>query len=299
MAALCAGLLAVTLAGCGADAADGSGAAPEGVAAPEAAFEEGAADAAGGRAADEDGGEVGVDVSGQEQDIDRELVTTGEATLVVDDPFAAAEEVAELTEKAGGRVESRDETAASGEEPGSAWLTLRIPAGEVTATLDAFARLGEVTERSIQTVDVTGQARDLDARIAALETSTRRLTELLADADRTADLIEIERELSDRQATLDSLTGERELLSDQVAMSTLNLSIRAGQAPVAEARPEGFLGGLAAGWDGLVGTFNVLVLVLGALLPWAAVAAVLFLIARPLVRRARANRRRATLPDPS
>lgn len=260
----------------------------EGAAGPEAAYDEGLASdgrAAGGDAA----AEIGTEEAG-EQDTNREVITTGNATLVVDDPFAAAEQVVDIVEKAGGRIESRDETAASEGEPASAYLTLRIPAAEVTATLDGLAELGEVTERSIQTVDVTGQARDLDARIAALETSTQRLTELLADAERTADLIEIERELSDRQATLDSLTGERKLLSDQVAMSTLNLSIQTEKAPAAEARPDGFLGGLAAGWDGLVRTFNVVVLVVGALLPWAAVAGVLYLVLRPVIRRIRARR---------
>jgi hypothetical protein len=171
-------------------------------------------------------------------------------------------------------------------------MTLRIPADRVSATLDALDKLGEVRDRHVETVDVTGTAQDLDARIAALRTSTDRLRELMADADRTSDLIEIEAELSTRQAELDSRVSERNRLSDEVAMSTLHVEIVAESSPAAQARPGGFLGGLSAGWSALVTTFNVVVLVLGAIIPWLALAGVVLLVV-VAVRKEIAKRRPA------
>lgn len=273
LATVVGGTLAVSLAACsggGAGDSSGSEAATDGGAArSEMATPDAAADAAAGA--------IGV-AEAREEAVDRELITTGNATLVVDDPFGAAEQIADLVEEAGGRVEARDERAETDDELGSASMTLRIPADRVSATLDALDELGDVRDRHVETVDVTGTAQDLDARIEALRTSTDRLRELMAGADRTSDLIEIEAELATRQAELDSRVSERNRLSDEVAMSTLHVEIVAEGTPAAQARPGGFLGGLSAGWSALVSTFNVVVLVLGAITPWLVLAGLVLLV---------------------
>lgn len=278
----------VSLAACSgsgaADSGGGDAAVDEGAARSEA-VEPGVAQ----DAVTEASGAVGL-AEAPEEAVDRELITTGNATLAVDDPFDAAEQIADLVEEAGGRVEARDERAATGDEPGSASMTLRIPADRVSATLDALDELGDVRDRHVETVDVTGTAQDLDARIEALRASTDRLRELMADADRTSDLIEIEGELSTRQAELDSLVSERNRLSDEVAMSTLRVEIVPEGSPAAQARPGGFLGGLSAGWSALVSTFNVVVLVLGAIIPWLALAGVVLLVVVGVRRQLARNR---------
>lgn len=243
-------------------------------------------------------GDVAADATGAmglpeaHETVDRELITTGDATLSVVDPFAAADKITELVEGAGGRVESRDEQAADDDDLGSASMTLRIPADRVSATLDALDELGDVRDRHVETVDVTGTAHDLDARITALRTSTDRLRELMSEADRTADLIEIEAELATRQEELDSRVSERNRLSDEVAMSTLHVEIVAEGSASAKARPDGFLGGLSAGWSALVSTFNVVVLILGAVFPWLVLAGLVTLVvvgARKQVAKRRAD----------
>lgn len=287
LTAVVGGTLVVTLAACsgGAGSSGGGESAVDDGAARGESVEPGAAQDAVTDAA----GTVGI-AEAPEEAVVRELITTGNATLAVDDPFEAAEQIADLVEEAGGRIEARDERAATGDEPGSASMTLRIPADRVSATLDALDELGDVRDRHVETVDVTGTAQDLDARIEALRTSTDRLRELMADADRTSDLIEIEAELSTRQAELDSRVSERNRLSDEVAMSTLHVEIVAEGSPAAQAQPGGFLGGLSAGWSALVTTFNVVVLVLGAIVPWLALAGVVLLVVAGIRRQLARNR---------
>ncbi|MCF4119793.1 DUF4349 domain-containing protein [Antribacter sp. KLBMP9083] len=274
-------LLALGLAACSGGASDGSA---DSAGAPESVTDE----AAGG---DNAAGDLAGTVSAVTL---RELVTTGSATLVVADPVAAAQQLARIVEQVGGRVEQRSEQAGSDGEPGRASMTLRIPADQVTPTIDALDGVGTVSDVTIDTVDVTATAQDLDARISALETSTDRLRGLMAGAASVTDLLEVERELSTRQAELDSLRAQREHLSDEVAMSTLRVDIVADAAAVTSQEEEpGFVGGLAAGWEALVSTVQVVVLVVGVLLPWLAVAALAY-VAYRVVRTAR--RRRA--PEP-
>lgn len=225
----------------------------------------------------------------QAQQADREIVTTGTATVVADDPVAAAEQIVDIAQDAGGRVESRRQTEADGDRAATAELTLRVPADEMTDTVDALGEVGEVQDLSIESVDVTGDAQDLDARAEALAASVDRLRTLMENAETTEDLLTAERELTTRQAELESLQSQRARLTDQVAMSTLYVSV-VQVAPDEQLDAGGFLGGLRSGWNALVATVNGLVVGVGALLPWLVVAAVLLLVARAVVRARRRRR---------
>jgi len=216
----------------------------------------------------------------------REVVTTGSATVVAEDPAAAASRLARLVEEAGGRVERRNETAATDDSPGSASMTVRLPANRMTGAVEALDTLGTVEDVDVHSTDVTGEGQDLDARIAALTTSTDRLRDLMESAGSTEDLLQVEQELSERQADLDALTAQRQRLSDHVAMSTLDVEIVPEPVAAAQSRG-GFLGGLASGWQALVTTVQTVVLVLGVLLPWLALGGLGYLGYRWLRRRSR------------
>jgi glycine cleavage system regulatory protein len=217
---------------------------------------------------------------------DREIVTTGSVTVVADDPAAAAEDVADLAESAGGRVENRRQSRADGDVPPSAELTVRVPADRTTATVEALDQVGTVEDLSVEAVDVTGTARDLDARVEALATSVDRLRDLMGEATTTDDLLTAEQELTSRQAELESLQAQRSALTDQVAMSTLHVSL-VQAAPAERLAPGGFLGGLQNGWSALLATLNGLVVALGVLLPWLVVAGAAWLLVRWALRHAR------------
>jgi hypothetical protein len=228
------------------------------------------------------------------EDAAREVVTTGSATVVAEDPVEAATSIATLAEQAGGRVEQREESRGTGDAPATAHLTLRLPADAVNRTIDALRDVGEVSDVSIQQEDVTASGRDLDARIAALEASTARRTELMAQAANTKDLLAVENELASRQGDLDALRAQRADLSDRVAMSTLDVYVAADESAIARLAPPptGFRGGLSAGWDALTTFGRAAAVAAGAVLPWLVVAGVVAVVARGVVAGVRKARRR-------
>lgn len=241
--------------------------------------------------------EVADDVAA-DTDEDRQVVTTASASLVVDDPARGAQQVSELVDAAGGRVEERTERVGSGDEDAGdaedayADLVVRVPADELTEVLADLADVGEVASVSISRSDVTATAVDLDARIAALRTSVARLLALIDRADTTEALLAAEKALAERQGELDSLQSRRDLLADQVEMSTLAVHLRPqGVAPAGG--PDGFGEGLATGWRALVSALGAAAVVLGVVLPWLVVAAVLAVAVLVPFRLAR---RRAAAP---
>lgn len=239
------------------------------------------------------GGSAGSDGSGSVAN--REIVATAQATVRVDDVAAAAQQIGAAAAARGGYVESMnvgqqassavdgaaDEGAAGGAVDGTlpapdvsgAWVTVRVPADQLTGAIDELSQLGTVEASSITRQDVTAQAVDLRARIDALQASVDRLTQLMGKAGTVGDLITAESALSQRQADLESYQQQLKALESQVSMSSLTVSLVEKTQTVA-ADPAGFADGLAAGWNGLVATLNGLVVAVGFLLPWLIVVLV-------------------------
>ena len=211
---------------------------------------------------------------------DRSIVTTGTVTITAEKPLEAATEAVRIVEGAGGRVDARTEKAPTKDNQGAASLSLRIPSSALTATLNKLKELGTTEDVALNSVDVTTQAQDLEARISALRASVDRLTALLATATDTKVLIELESAISERQGNLESMEAQQRTLTDQVSLSTIDLSlISVTDAPVAQ--PDTFWSGLAAGWGAFAGFVGFLLVAAGVLLPWvvaAGVAAVLVLL---------------------
>jgi hypothetical protein len=216
----------------------------------------------------------------------REVITIGSVDVTVDDPRDVATRFSAWVEAVSGRVDGRTESK-NDDGRASASLTVRVPSGQVSKTLTQLATYGDVGTVDVQNNDVTAQGQDLDARIKALEISIDRLEKILVEADSSNEVVTAEGALTQRQEQLESLKAQRKSLSDQVALSTLNVQlIQKGSA--SSVSPGGFQGGLTKGWDALVDTVNGVVSLAGVLAPWLAVALVGWLLWKVSRRLSRA-----------
>lgn len=267
---LAAAGLALLLAGCSVAANDAAEAPAEGV----------------------DAGAGEVPAPAEDEDAEgRAVITTGWVTMTVDEPRAVAQQVARLAESVGGWVAERTESQG---DNASAHLVIRVPAQDLTSTLERLETLGTVEDVSISRTDVTLEVTDLESRIRAYELSVARLEALLEGAATTADVVEAESMLTDRQAELESLRSRAAVLADQVEMSTLEVSLWTPDAVPDD--PEGFWGGIVRGWDSLLDALGGLLLAIGIAIPWLAFLA---LVAAVIVISVRASRRRRTARAPS
>ncbi|WP_051637468.1 DUF4349 domain-containing protein [Rhodococcus sp. UNC363MFTsu5.1] len=216
---------------------------------------------------------------------ERQEVTTGSVSLTAADPVDTGRTVVRIVENAGGRVDDRTERPRTDDTEPSSSLTVRIPADRLTATLDEISDLGEVTGVSVSRSDVTMQAQDLDARIGALQASVTRLQALIATAANTADLIEAENALSQRQAEVDSLVAQRRVLADQVELATISIDITTDGPGSAD--PDSFWDGVVAGWHALLSALHGLVVFLGRAVPWVGFLALVVLVGYALLRLVR------------
>jgi hypothetical protein len=202
--------------------------------------------------------------------VTRSLVRTAQLSVDADDPVAATRRVRAAVVGAAGTV-SQESSSDSG-----AQLTIRVPADRLDQLIDSIAGLGHVTNRTSQVVDATEDVVDLGARVASQRAGVDRVRALLSEARSIGDVVAIESELTRREADLDSLTGRLNALKDQVALSTLVVDV--DKAPITKTdapQPTGFLAGLAAGWDGLQATASATGAIIGFLVPFLPVVALL------------------------
>ncbi len=274
-------VLAVTgllvLAGCGTTGSEGSGAADSAV----PSVDLGAAE----RVEAPEAGEVGTggkQVGTEFDPAQDQVVVTGSATVRVEDSEAALAALTRTVTSLDGRVSSSSISKADAR--GSAWAQVRVPSDSYEELTDSLSGLGDVVELSTSTDDVGQRVADLDARQKALQASIDRLTALIDQAETTADLLEAERELTTRQAELDSLTGQRRYLADQVAYSTLSVTLDP-QAEAVDPDPSIW----QRSWTAFLESAEAVLTVVVFLVPWLVVAAV---IGVPLwwARRRRRNR---------
>ena len=224
----------------------------------------------------------------------RAVISTGQVTLTATSIGRARSEVLRLATSWGGTVADEQTTSNHRGRIVDSTLTLRVPSPKFGEAMTALSRLGEVTEQSRKSEDVTTQVIDNRARIRAAERSIRQIERLLARARNLGDILSIESDLARRQADLDSLKSQQAWLEDQTSLSTINVYISRPTARGDEREAEGFLAGLDDGWSALQGATVVALTILGALLPFAVVAALVGAPAWLVVRR-----RRGVAPAPA
>ncbi len=167
-------------------------------------------------------------------------------------------------------------------------LTLRVPEVALDRVMDQVAALGTVVSRGQSTKDVTSQYVDTASRLKSQRASVDRVRTLLGKATNLGQVVQIESELSRRQADLESLEAQLAALNDQTTLATLNVNLAPRPTTPVTAPPQGaFLTGLLGGWKALVASVGVALTIVGAVLPFAVLAAVVLWPVLLVLRRRR------------
>jgi hypothetical protein len=213
----------------------------------------------------------------------RQVVRSATIGIRVTALAAAEGDVRRIATAAGGYAGEEDD------ENGSASFTLQVPQAGLDGVLDQLSHLGTPTSRTEQAQDVTSQLVDVRSRLTSQQASVDRVRALMAKATSIGDVVSIEGELTKRESDLESLEQQQAELSGQVAMTTVTVRLTsAPAAPTKAPGQAGFLGGLDSGWHAFLGALRVLLVVLGAVLPFAIVLAALGIPTWWLLRRRRA-----------
>jgi hypothetical protein len=123
---------------------------------------------------------------------------------------------------------------------------------------------GQVTNKSINTRDVTTEFIDLESRLENKREYLARYRELLKQAKTVKDILEIEQQIRVIVEEIESSEGRLKYLSDQVSYSTLSLTLTKEKGYTFHPAVKGSFAerlkrSLHGGWNGLVSFALVLI----------------------------------------
>ncbi|GLW96646.1 DUF4349 domain-containing protein [Microtetraspora sp. NBRC 16547] len=230
---------------------------------------------------------------------DRAVIYTAQLTVRVKDVTAAADQAKQIVTGAGGYVS--EERSNSYSKRDEAVIAFKIPPAGYPDVLARLSRdLGKRESLNQGAQDVTEEVADVASRVKSAESALGQFRTLLSKAQKIGEILEIEREISSREAELEALQARQKALAAQTGMATVTLNLAGPAATPPKPKPKktsGFLAGLDAGWTALVTAVGIGLTVLGVLLPWLVLAAILGLPFY-LVRRRAGTRRTARTEAP-
>lgn len=268
-AALVLAFVLISLSGCTSGSSDDT---------TTAGSDGGANAAEAGRSGDASGKDVGTGARTSARVLPSEAVIyTGRITVAVKDVSAAAARAEDVALTAGGEV-AEEEASTDPRFPGRGQvrIRLRVPPDEFRETLTRLGRLGTELHRTRTRQNVTQKVVDVDSRLRTQARSVTRVRQLLDDATSIQDVVALESELARRESDLESLQAQLDRLADDIEMATIEALLvpdRTAAGREREADDLGFLTGVQGGWKAFTSMVLLAVTVLGAALPFAALAA--------------------------
>ena len=144
--------------------------------------------------------------------------------------------VSQLETKAtslGGYIESSDISGNSGEDdaPRYATYVFRIPSEKVTDFTTTVSEKSVVTNKSVNTQDVTLEYVDVESRIEALKSEKEALENLLESAKSTTEIIEIRDMLTEVIYEIESYESRLRTLDSQIDFTSITVNVQETEHP--------------------------------------------------------------------
>lgn len=215
----------------------------------------------------------------------QKLIRTGRLTLEVDRLSQVLEQLSSLIGEMQGLVaDTRVTSNDDGEQ--FAEVSVRVPADRFDETFRRLKQLGRVEQEATDAQDVTKNFHDLTTRLAVKEEAVARLRRILAE--RTGDLqavLAVERELERAVTELEQLKGEKRYLDQQIAYSTISLTLLEPGVSIRSVRPPPILEAVRSALSALSASLGVMVFIVIFAVPWLVLLGLVWWGVRVMRRR--------------
>ncbi len=215
----------------------------------------------------------------------QKLIRTAELRIQVRDVLMALK-ITDSIAKSQQTLLADSRTSQDADGKRTAEIVLRAPSAQFASLLQALHGLGSVQSEAIGTQDVTKDYADLETRLAVKEQTVARLRVLMENRTaKLAEILEVERELGRAVAELEQMKGERRYYDQQIALSTVKLTLfervpsQTSQVtkPIAEA--------LQGSMQVLGSSIGAIIYMFVALIPWLLVGLVVVRVVKQVRRR--------------
>jgi hypothetical protein len=169
--------------------------------------------------------------------MNRKILRNAELTLEAADPAAVQRKITSIAESLGGFVvtsqSKQRQTNESGQHELEVNVVVRIPAPQFGAALDQIrAQGGRVIQEKATGQDVTEEFIDLEARIKTQKALELQFLEIMKQANKVADALEVQRQIADVRTEIEKLEGRKRFLENRASLSTITVNLQTPAAIV-------------------------------------------------------------------
>lgn len=166
---------------------------------------------------------------------ERLVIKNANLTIIVDEPEKASLNIGEMAEEIGGYTVSANlyqiHTAGGIDVP-QASITIRVPAEQLNKAL-AFIKeqsKKDVINENISSQDVTGEYTDLQSRLRNAEAAEAELTNIMEEATKTEDVLNVYAQLKAVREEVELLKGQIQYYEQSAAYSLISVELLANEA---------------------------------------------------------------------
>ena len=219
----------------------------------------------------------------------RKIIETATLDVNVTNLTHAANDLSKLAVTDGGFVESMNSVDNSNQS--SLTLTVRVPEGDFNSFLLAARKIGSVNSFNQTGQDVTQQYNGLRQQFDELQNEASAYTRLFGKAQSMQDMLEIQQSLTQVNTQIADIESQLHSLDRSVQLSTVNITFHPSAIPITHGSTP-FTAALLESLHGLVKAGLLGVSLLGWILPWAGVMALVAGVWRWWTRRRKSGEKR-------
>lgn len=195
---------------------------------------------------------------------DRKIIRNADITIEVSSTTDAQHRVTSIAEAHGGFVVTSEAKQRESNDPAQRTLDIklvvRIPSNQFGAAFDEIKRLaGNTPEEQVKSQDVTEDFIDLEARIKTQKALEIQFLQIMRQATKIADALEVQRQIAEVRTDIEQLEGRKRFMENRSSLSTININIRVPK-PVITVTQTGFRHSLREAVSDSIGLASDLVL---------------------------------------
>ena len=164
--------------------------------------------------------------------VDRKIIRNADLSLEVDSPAEAQHRITSIAESQGGFVVTSEAKQREHTDPSKRTLDIklvvRIPSEKFGAALDEIKKLASnLPAENVTGQDVTEDFIDLEARIKTQKALELQFIEIMKQARKVEDALEVQRQIAEVRTEIERLEGRKRFLANRSSLSTITVNIQA------------------------------------------------------------------------
>src|SRR6185503_17894576 len=175
---------------------------------------------------------------------DRKIIRNADITIEVPSTTDAQHQVTTIADAHGGFVVTSEAKQRENNDPSQRTLDIklivRVPSNQFGRAFDEIKKLaGNTPSEQVTSQDVTEDFIDLDARIKTQKALEVQFLEIMRQAHKIADALEVQRQIAEVRTEIEKLEGRKRFLENRSSLSTINVNIQTPK-PVITVTQTGF-----------------------------------------------------------